>query len=190
MASLFGATVAVAGAQERRDARPGLEAEQPPISETVVDTESVESILGKIHSVNQFEIEAGQLAAERGEDLRVRRFGTLLARDHRLSDGKLVDIARAKGYRLELKPPEREDARLLESLRDLRGAEFDKAFLAGMDRGHKKVMDLLTESEGRLEDPAARRYVAKVLPVLHQHFLVAARLRIETSGSRKTQPRG
>ena len=51
-------------------------------------------ILSRLHAIDQLEIHAGNLAAVKGSDPRVRRYGRLLAVDHQETDQLAFDLAR------------------------------------------------------------------------------------------------
>ncbi|MBI5202119.1 MAG: DUF4142 domain-containing protein [Elusimicrobia bacterium] len=133
-------------------------------------------LLSVIHSTHLYEIELGRLAADRAQSLRVRRYGQRMLGDHRIADRKLMDLARARGWKIESAALSEEERLHLQALVALPAADFDVAFVSGAREGHRETMDRLAAAEGTVTDRAIRRYLAVTMPILHQHWLLAARL--------------
>jgi putative membrane protein len=120
------------------------------------------------------EIMLGRLAADRARDPQVREFGRTLARDHADARADVIRVGRNYGVR-----PSREvkdDARdLSDQLRDMRGREFDRAFINHMVDDHRHDIDAFRdearEHHGPVSDLAERQ-----LPTLQKHLDMAIAL--------------
>jgi putative membrane protein len=158
--------------------------QQPALSES--------QVLAKLHAANQMEMEAGGLAASRAQSGKVKRYGEQLIKDHRQADNSVMALAKRKGVDLQSVPsmPSRpsgesegeneSDAHAqrssMEQLRTLTGSEFDRAFLAMMVADHDDALRLVRNARSQTQDPELRALLAKLTPVLRQHYDLAQRL--------------
>lgn len=88
------------------------------------------------------EIELGRMAAERGGDAEVKRFGQMMVDDHSKAGKELKDIA----TQFNIPQPAGLDEKhreLMDKLAKLRGVEFDKQYIDAMVDGHQDVLDKL-----------------------------------------------
>lgn len=140
-------------------------------------------IASQIHQIDQMEIMAGHLAMQKGTTQQVRNLGGRLARDHNLSDQRLLDLAKNYHLDLSLSPPEisasdaAKDSATLKKLQTQKGKEFNKTYLESMVKGHQQAVRLLTQSYEKLTDQSPLKgYIRDILPILEQHEHVAAHL--------------
>ena len=88
------------------------------------------------------EIELGRMAAERGGNAEVKRFGQMMVDDHSKAGKELKDIA----TQYQVPQPAGVDEKhreLIDKLARLQGAEFDKQYIDAMVQGHEDVVDKL-----------------------------------------------
>src|SRR4051812_16678326 len=95
------------------------------------EANSAQAILSDIHTTNQLEIQAGQLAQTKGSSAAVKQFGKQLATDHDSADRKVKELASKKGVSFREAPADAESAQKAEKdkaaitkLQNLSGAEF------------------------------------------------------------------
>lgn len=120
------------------------------------------------------EIAIGSLAARRGMSADVRRFGTMLVRDH--SKAKTDAIAVARRERVAVPSGMKPEARAtLARLQGLRGRAFDRAFAQAMGEDHRKDIAAF-EAQTRTGDRATARLATMTLPHLRMHLQTAQRL--------------
>ena len=106
----------------------------------------------KAAETNMAEIRLGELALERAQSHDVKQFARMMVDEHTRANQALE--AAVRGGSIEL--PEEVDAahqQLMSRLGNLRGAEFDREYMAAMVDGHKDARDLL---ESRAGDRQAR----------------------------------
>lgn len=161
--------------------------QQPALSDT--------QVLAKLHAANQMEMEAGGLAASRGQSGKVKRYGEQLIKDHRQADNTVMAFAKRKGIDLPGVPsmPAKEsgesdkqgDDQSMSSsmarLRTLSGAEFDRAFLTQMVSDHDDALRMVRNARSQTQDSEMRALLNKLAPVLQQHRDLAQRLLRTTS---------
>ena len=94
------------------------------------------------------EVQLGQLASERAQNPEVKQFGQMMVREHTRSSDELKQTVSAYNIALPTELDE-EHRELMEKLRNLQGAEFDREYMAAMVDGHREMQGLL---EGRADD--------------------------------------
>jgi putative membrane protein len=113
-----------------------------------------------VHDVsiaNMAEIELGRLAAQRGTNAQVKKFGQMMVDDHTKAGDKLMTIASQHSIAMatELDDKHRD---LREKLTKLQGAEFDREYIDAMVDGHQDVLDKLGS---RVDKESLEKYKAK-----------------------------
>lgn len=159
----------------------------------------VQVVLSKMHALNQMEMQVGQIAAERGGEEAVRRYGTRLFRDHRFADSKVTALAEEKG--IELLPLPRlpgDQAKMMQlkqkagQLQNMQGAQLDRMFLPMMVQAHTVAITTLDQALSMLDDAAVSTLIKRVVPILGQHRSLAQHLQqaaSETSQDRQEAER-
>jgi putative membrane protein len=130
---------------------------------------SASKLISEIHGINQTEMMMGQLAQSKGSTAQVRRYGLLLARDHRLGDDQLISLARDQRLGVAATGTSPADQAMMLQLQGLSGKAFDRQFLADMKSGHEKAIAMLKGAQGQQVNPSVRDFVGKLLPILGQH---------------------
>src|SRR5258707_12297553 len=75
------------------------------------------------------EVELGKLAEQKAASFDVKQFGARMVRDHGKANEQLTEIATKKGIRLR-KDLDPQQAQKRDQLGQLRGAEFDRAYMS------------------------------------------------------------
>ncbi len=165
---------------------------QPANDSTMSGKNTDAMVLSKMHQKNQAEMKVGQLAMEKGQSEKVRRYGKQLYADHQFADQKIQALAQKKGITLtEPKPMTDEDRKnaenekmMMQKLQQAQGEQFDQTLAQAMDEGHHKVIQSLNQAVGQLQDSDVRALVQKMIPILEQHRTLAQDLegRLEPTG--------
>ncbi|TXK52818.1 DUF4142 domain-containing protein [Pontibacter qinzhouensis] len=119
-------------------------------------------------SDGMFEIEAGKLAQQKGQNAEVKKFGGQMVTDHQKASNELKALAQKKSITLP-DSMSREHMDKLQSLRDKNGAEFDEEYVDAMVDAHDKAVSLFEDAAEDLEDAEVKAFASKTLPVLQQH---------------------
>jgi len=143
-----------------------------------------DQVLARLHHINALEINAGNLARTKGQAAEVRAYGEMLARHHAAADTQVVRTAMRDRVQLRRWVPrtsaEVQDAReervLMARLNNLRGFQFDRAFLRGMVQGHDTAINWLQAKRPLLRGTHTFRLVQELIPQLRMHRNQAARL--------------
>jgi putative membrane protein len=173
--SLFAAVAVVAAITALHLA--GTRAHAVPAAPAVTDDHTVVAIL---ELTNSFDIETGQLAAERAQRADVRAYGAMLARDHKAVRQQGIDLAE----RLQITPAELEEGELsiahaaaMKKLRAASAAEFDRAFLQHEADYHTTMIKLTnTTLLPNIKNAELKAFVTKIAPAFEAHRAGAERL--------------
>jgi putative membrane protein len=106
------------------------------------------TIVAIFDAANSWDIETGQLALKKSRNEEVRRFATMMVNDHRA----VRQLGRDLAQRLHVTPTPpgkdfalaRDHVSAMKSLRALKGAAFDKAYIDHEVRYHQAVIDAVT----------------------------------------------
>lgn len=128
--------------------------------------------------MNQFEIQAGQLAERQGEDENVKKLAAMIAKDHQQAQQKLQQASaklkqghaghegQASGQQ-QLGPVHQA---ILQELQKKQGMEFDRAFLYCNIGGHTEAVLMFRDAAKECQDEQLKQYAQQTLPSLQQHL--------------------
>jgi putative membrane protein len=122
-----------------------------------------------------FEVQAGQLAANKAADDGVKTFANKLVEDHSAANNELVQLANSKGLELPAAPG-RGKRRDLEKLGKESGAKFDRMFVKDAVKDHQKDIKQFEKESGKVKDADLKAWIDKTLPHLREHLAMAQKL--------------
>ena len=119
-------------------------------------------------STSMMEIQLGKVAQEKGQNPRVKSYGTMMVRDHETANSELQPIAAKLGVKIPttLLP---KHARHVSHLQNLQGIAFDRAYINMMVESHKDALDEFEDASKKAADADLKAFAAKQLPVLQMH---------------------
>jgi len=120
--------------------------------------------------MNASVIKFGELAAQKGENPELKRFGQTLAQDHRKAQAKLQTIA--SKHHVTLSDSDSLDAKCqqqLSKLQGLSGREFDQEFVKGALEGHAMAAAHLQKATQQSTDPDLSAYARNMLTEVKDH---------------------
>ena len=134
--------------------------------------DSDREFLTEAASGGPMEVELGRTAAKNAGHKRVKEFGQRMAVDHGKADAELKRIAARKNVAL---PAEPADAlrQKMERLSQLKGDEFDRAYMKEMVDDHEHDVEKFREASKEAKDPDVKAFAAKTLPTLEAHLRMA-----------------
>lgn len=118
------------------------------------------------------EVEAGRLAVHKGAHHAVKKFGQRMTNDHAASNKALQQLAASKGIPLPVPFGQKHKA-LLDRLRGLSGADFDRAYMAAMVDDHDKDFKACQQAADTAADADIKAFAGTMLPTLKQHLQMA-----------------
>ncbi len=114
------------------------------------------------------EVEMGKLAVQKAVDPEVRKFGQLMVDDHSRVNSGLKALAERKSLTLPADLGKHQPD--LDKLKNLSGAEFDKAYVKLMLDDHEDDVSEFQSQADKSADADVKAFAAKTVPVLKKHL--------------------
>jgi len=124
---------------------------------------------------NIAEIELGRLALARASAHDVKDFAQRMVDDHTRTSDDLNNLAAEIGETLPSALTETNRAQLTR-LSGLEGLEFDRAYMAASVDSHRDALSLFETETASGDNPILKKFAAKSLPMLKEHFEMAKRI--------------
>ena len=121
---------------------------------------------------NLEEIQAGQLADQRGTTQAVKQLGQTLITDHQQMNQKLELFAQQSNVTLPTSPT-KADQKQMNALEKLQGQKFDHSFARDEVSDHEKTIAKFQKEAKSTHDPELRQMVEQSIPVLRKHLGMA-----------------
>jgi putative membrane protein len=143
------------------------------------DTEA--KVVTYVHAIDRLEIDLGNLAKHNGSpDMQV--FGATLVADHTNADTQIVAFARKHGMTtIPLEAPidadHRPAAEAESRLKTLKGADFDRAFLAVVPDAEDSEVQAVEQGIAGSVDPELDKILRAIEPMLRSHVTQAQNLK-------------
>ena len=135
------------------------------------------TIVAIFDAANTWDIETGKLAQKKGTTKEIREFGAMLAHDHTMVRQQGRDLAKKLG--VTPTPPKdfamaKDHEAAMKTLREAKGAEFDRAFLQHEVAFHKAVIDAVTTTLlPAIQNRELKDLVTRVAPAFQAHMMAA-----------------
>jgi putative membrane protein len=125
-----------------------------------------------------YEVEAGKVAAEKGQSDAVKEFGQHMVEAHSQTAQKLKGIVQAENIKVDL-PTELDSThkQLIDELNAASAADFDKTYRKQQVKAHKQAVDLFDSYSKKGDNAAVKQFAAKTLPVIEEHLATAKKLK-------------
>jgi putative membrane protein len=126
----------------------------------------------------QLEVQAGKIAAEKGQTAEVKKFGQQMVQDH-MQLGKKLDAAIAKSNNQALPkkaPLDQEAQTALKQFESASASNFDRVYIDAMVIDHKKDIAEFESYASSGDDPVIRSAAQKALPTLKMHLAMAEKI--------------
>jgi len=133
------------------------------------------SFIERAVSGGMAEIQTAQLAQQRSNSPQVRQFASRIIADHTQANGELQQIAQDQNITLP-EQPSAKDASAYRRLIGLNGTAFDQAYAQAEISDHQQDIALFRKEAQSGQDPAAKSFAQKTLPILVQHLQLAQSL--------------
>jgi putative membrane protein len=119
-----------------------------------------------------FEVDAGHMAQEKGNNQQVKDFGSMMVKDHTAANDKLQSIGSSKNITLPTSAGVAEMATEAK-LKLLSGDTFDKSYVKSQVTAHQKAIALFRKEATSGQDADAKAFASASLPMLHSHLKAA-----------------
>jgi putative membrane protein len=114
------------------------------------------------------EVNAGQLAQQKGMNDRVKAFGAMMVRDHQQANQELMNLTRTKGLMLS-DSMDKKTSDHMKQMQKMEGKAFDKHYMNMMVEDHNKDVAEFEKAANNSKDPDLKAWAAKILPTLKLH---------------------
>ena len=121
------------------------------------------------------EVQSAQLAEKRGHRSDVRQVAQTLVRDHEWINQKLAMVAQHDNMTAPTEPDRQQQA-MLQHLRGLHGAAFDRHWLNDQAMMHEQAIRLFRTEAEQGSDANLKQLAATVLPRLEEHLRMIEKL--------------
>ncbi|GAA3762233.1 DUF4142 domain-containing protein [Micromonospora maritima] len=125
--------------------------------------------LQAVHQVNLFEITAGNLAQQKGQNQQVKDLGKMFVTDHTQLDQTVQSTAQQLNVQLPADPTA-DQQKVLDKLNNLNGAEFDKAWVTAQLAGHVQAIQATQTEISQGSEQSVVQLAQDALPVLQAHY--------------------
>ena len=122
------------------------------------------------------ELKIATLGTQKAERADVKEFATTLVTDHTKVNEELAMLAKQKGVETS-QVISADAASKFKDLEKESGKSFDDAFLAHMEKDHKKDIDAFEDAEKNAKDGDVKSWAGKTLPTLRAHLQKVKELR-------------
>ena len=146
-----------------------------PVSRAFADVAASDQTFVKKAAVGGMtEVDLGKMAQEKGQSQDVKDFGAQMVKDHSANNDELAGLAKSK----DIMVPDKIDAmhqKLEDSLSAKSGADFDKAYIGAMVKGHTKMLALMKGEESS-SDADLKAFATKTADTVQMHLNMAKKV--------------
>jgi putative membrane protein len=127
------------------------------------------SFVAMVSQGGQFEVKAGELAADMGSTQDIKDQGTTESHDHKLVGDKLKSAASSADINID-SDLNADFQKKLDDLKKLSGLAFDKAYLAEMEKIHAKDGAAFAKEAQSGSNPALRDFAKETHRIVVRHI--------------------
>lgn len=143
-----------------------------------MDSTQLRDWLSKLHTGNQFEIQAARLAMEKSTDPQVKQFAEHMLDEHQRMDQQGQALAQQRGIDLKKASSAWENAKQkaeLEKLKTKSGGDFDRSYAALMVQDHQDDLKDVTRMRNQApdRDPQVKKWLADTKDRIQHHLDMA-----------------
>ena len=120
-------------------------------------------------SGGMMEVELGNAAQTHASSEMVKRFGSMMVRDHSKANEELKSVAASKNITIP-SAMGNDQKKMVDDLMEKTGVEFDKKYMSMMVDDHKEDIDKFEDASENAQDPEVKAFALKTLPVLKTHL--------------------
>jgi putative membrane protein len=132
---------------------------------------SSSDILNKLHSIDQQELKAADLAKTKATNKKVQKFASKMTTDHNKAEQKVIALAQQKGVTLT------DDTSTTDTLSSMSGADFDRGYIDEMVKGHTDALSFLIDADSSATDPDVKKLVESLKSSVAHHKKMAEQLK-------------
>ncbi len=125
-----------------------------------------------------YEVQAGQIATQKGQSDAVKQFGQHMVDAHTQTTQALKATVQAEAIKVD-RPIGLDDThkKLIDDLNAASGEDFDKTYAKQQIKGHKEAVDLFERYAKGGDNAAVKQFASKTLPMIEDHLEEAKKLK-------------
>lgn len=127
------------------------------------------SFVVKVAEGSTNEVALSRLADSHASSDEVKSFAQMMVTDHTKLNAQLATLAASKGIDIQ-EAVEKGQKKGVESLDKKSAADFDKAYIKDMVKGHKETADLLKKEAADSKDSDLAQFATQALPTVLDHL--------------------
>jgi len=174
------ALVALAAAASIAIAAPALAqsvGERTGVNSALGLTPKTEDFVRQVAISDMFEIESSKLAQQKAANAQVKTFAGQMVTDHGKTTTELKGLV--SGGKVKASLPTAMDSShqsMLDKLKGLNGADFDKEYVSNQQSAHKDAVDLFERYAKGGDNADLKAWAGKTVPALKHHKEMADKL--------------
>lgn len=129
--------------------------------------------LNQLHHINQMEIQMAKMAQDSAQSSELKNFAKQMNTDHSNLENRVTSAAQASNIELQKFQPSTYEQATMDSLKSLKGGQFDQMFTWTMVRGHEDAMADLKRTSASAQDPQVKTLIQEAMPRIRQHWEMA-----------------
>lgn len=148
-----------------------------PLALAACGAPSTPDFVQQVAMSDLYEVEAGKIAAAKGQSDAVKQFGQHMVEAHAQTTAELKGVVEAEKIDVALPTAlDEKHQRMIEDLNAAHDADFDKTYARQQVSAHEKAVDLFSQYSDKGDDAVVKAFAAKTLPVINQHLEEAKKL--------------
>ena len=151
--------------------------ERTGVNSTLGITPKTEDFVRQVAISDMFEIESSKLAQQKAANAQVKTFAGQMVTDHGKTTTELKGLI--SGGKVKASLPTAMDSShqsMLDKLKGLNGADFDKEYVSNQQSAHKDAVDLFERYAKGGDNADLKAWAAKTVPALKHHKEMADKL--------------
>jgi putative membrane protein len=129
------------------------------------------------------EVESSKLAQTKATDPKVKSFARQMVTDHTKAGDELKALAATRNLEVPDGPSMLQKAKM-QFLSASDGASFDRRYVSEGVEAHEETVELFEKGALKARDKQVKAFIAKTLPTLKHHLVMARELQSQTQAAR------
>lgn len=151
-------------------------------SAATLGANTTEGFVRSAATSDMYEIQAGQLAQQKGQSAAVKAFGKQMVTDHTAMSNELKPLAQKAGVQVPAELDQRRKG-MIDNLTAASGADFDRVYLAQQDAAHAEAHTLLSGYADNGDNAELKALAQKALPKVQGHHDKVKSLQASAGGA-------
>lgn len=139
------------------------------VSASTLGANTTEGFVSNAAMSDMYEIQAGQMAQQKGQSADVKAFGKMMVADHTAMSNEMKPLAQAAGQTVPAALDERRKG-MLDNLTAASGADFDRVYLSQQEAAHEEALTLMRGYAENGDNAGLKALAQKATPKIQAHL--------------------